>query len=150
MLLQGRALGLVLSSPLGRALETCRLAGFGEDVELDDDLVEWDYGEYEGRTTADIQEERPGWELFRDGCPGGESLEQVAERVERVLHRLRSEERLGGSTVVLFSHGHVLRVLAAVWVSFGATAGRSLPLETGSVGVLGWTRTHPALVRWNV
>lgn len=148
-LLQGRE-PVVFSSPLARALDTCRLAGFGSHVELDDDLMEWDYGEYEGCTTAEIQKGRPGWELFRDGCPGGETLSEVAARVSGVLCRLRHDERLVERPALLFAHGHVLRVLTAVWASFGPAAGRSLPMATGAVGILGWTHAEPALERWNV
>lgn len=148
-LLAGRPPDLVLSSPLRRALDTCRLAGYGDEAVVEPDLVEWDYGEYEGRTTAQIREERPGWDLFRDGCPGGESLEDVAGRAKRVLGRLREDPSLTEGSVLVFSHGHALRVLAVVWPDFPPEQARAFPLETGAVGVLGWARSDPAIERWN-
>lgn len=117
---------------------------------MDGDLAEWDYGDYEGLTTAEIRTRRPGWDLFRDGCPGGEQAEDVAERAGRVIARLRSCPRLSGETAVLFAHGHVLRVLAAVWAGFGARAGGALSLTTGRLGVLSWEHESEALERWNV
>jgi broad specificity phosphatase PhoE len=140
---QARALGprlkdlrfdLVLSSPLRRAQRTCELAGFADLATLDPDLVEWDYGHYEGRTLADIHQERPGWELFRDGCPGGESVMQISERADRVVSRLRA---LKGN-VLLFSSGHLLRVLAARWIDSPAALGRRLVLDPACVCVLGY------------
>lgn len=148
-ILGGRRPGVVLSSPLRRALETCELAGFGEEVQLDDDLMEWDYGLYEGRTTAEIQAERSGWELFRDGCPGGEVASEVARRAARVIARLRSNHALSERPALIFSHGHLLRVLAAVWIGADPELGRSLPLETGAVSVLGWAHSDPAIDTWN-
>ncbi len=142
--------GLVLSSPLTRSLDTARLAGYDRDLGIDDNLVEWDYGLYEGRTTREIQAERSGWELFRDGCPGGETAAEVARRVGRVIDRMRSNHVLTGRPAILFAHGHVLRVLASMWAGFGKEGGRALPFETGHVGVLGWSHDDPALVRWNV
>ncbi|MGO9558347.1 MAG: histidine phosphatase family protein [Acidimicrobiales bacterium] len=141
---------LVLSSPLRRALDTCRLAGYGGEVELDEDLEEWDYGMYEGLTTPEIQAQRAGWELFRDGCPGGEMLSDVARRANRVIGRLRSNHLLTERPALIFAHGHVLRVLTAVWCDFGPEAGRGLPFETGALGMLGWARDDPALVGWNI
>ena len=102
----------MLSSPLGRALDTCRLAGYGDRAELSDALLEWDYGEYEGETTDQIRESRPGWNLWRDGCPGGESVADVSARVDPLVSELKESE----ADVALFAHGHVLRVLAARWV----------------------------------
>jgi broad specificity phosphatase PhoE len=135
--LVGRLRGLrfdhVFCSPLQRALRTCELAGFGGHATLDPELVEWDYGDYEGRTLAQIQRIQPGWELFRDGCPGGESVVQISARVDRVLSRVRA---LDGD-VLLFSSGHVLRVLAARWVAAIAELGRRLELDPASVCVLG-------------
>jgi broad specificity phosphatase PhoE len=140
---QARALGprlkdlrfdLVLSSPLRRAQRTCELAGFADLATLDPDLVEWDYGHYEGRTLADIHQERPGWELFRDGCPGGESVMQISERADRVVSRVRA---LKGN-VLLFSSGHLLRVLAARWIDSPAALGRRLMLDPACVCVLGY------------
>jgi probable phosphoglycerate mutase len=135
----------VLCSPLGRALETCRLAGLGDRVEVVDDLHEWDYGDYEGRRTVDIREERPGWDLWVDGVVGGETVEEVGGRVDRVIAAVR------GATgdVALFAHGHVLRVLGARWVGLPPDDGRHLALSTASVSVLGWERETPVIQRWN-
>lgn len=141
---------MVLSSPLQRAQTTCRLAGYGDWMELVPELVEWDYGEYEGRTTDEIRADRPGWELFRDGCPDGESAADVAARVGRVIERLRRAACLAGGSVLVFAHGHVLRMMASVWAELGEEAGRALPFETGAVGVLGWAREYGAVARWNV
>lgn len=147
--MNGAAPGLVLSSPLRRALDTCRLAGYGADVQLDDDLVEWDYGKYEGLTRQEIRQQRPGWDLFRDGCPGGESIEDVAGRVSRVISRLRAAPEVKDAPALVFAHGHVLRVFAAVWAAIGPRSARALPFETGAVGVLGWAHEDPGIVRWN-
>jgi probable phosphoglycerate mutase len=144
--LTGMTFAKVLTSPLRRAMRTCELAGFGPVGESDRDLVEWDYGEYEGRHTADILAERPDWQLFRDGCPGGESPEHVATRADRVVQRVR---RVAGD-VLLFSSGHFLRVLAARWIGAEAIAGRSLMLSTASLSAL--THEHvdqPAIYLWN-
>jgi broad specificity phosphatase PhoE len=135
----------VLSSPLARALETCRLAGFGDRAELSDDLVEWDYGEYEGITTARIREERPGWNLWRDGCPGGETAAEVGRRVDRVIASLDGAE----GDVALFAHGHVLRVLAARWTGLAPEAGALLKLDTGTLSALGYERETRVVTRWN-
>jgi probable phosphoglycerate mutase len=143
--LHGRQFGLVLVSPLQRALETCRLAGFGQGAEVTDDLREWDYGDYEGRTTPEIRAERPGWSLFADGVPNGESAADVGRRADRVLERARSTE---GDTLCV-AHGHLLRVLAARWVGLPPAAGRLLALEAGSVSVLGWERDVAVVRRWN-
>ena len=124
----------VLSSPLRRAQRTCELAGFADLATLDRDLVEWDYGHYEGRTLADIHQERPGWELFRDGCPGGESVLQISERADRMVTRLRG---LKGNAL-LFSSGHLLRVLAARWIESPASLGRRLVLDPACICVLGY------------
>ena len=136
---------LVLTSPLQRAVETCRLAGLGAQAQPDPDLEEWDYGAYEGLTTADIHAERPDWWLFADGCPGGEQPADVGARVDRVLERCRQ----AGGDVALFAHGHVLRVLGARWAGAPPRFGGSLLLATASVSVLGWEREVPALSRWN-
>jgi probable phosphoglycerate mutase len=144
-LLAGQEFALVLTSPLKRAVETCRLAGFGTRSQVTDDLLEWDYGDYEGRTSADIREERPGWTIWRDGVPGGESASEVGRRADRVVERARSA---GGDTVC-FAHSHLLRVLAARWVGLPPAAGRMLVLEAGSVSVLGWERETPVIVSWN-
>lgn len=136
---------LVLTSPLSRASETCRLAGFGERQELCGDLVEWDYGAYEGATTDEIRSERPGWTLWADGVPGGESAADVGRRADRVIER--SREACGD--VVLFSHGHFLRVLAARWVGLPPVGGRLLALGPGAVCELGWERETPVVSGWN-
>lgn len=137
----------VLSSPLRRALRTCELAGFIGPATLDQDLVEWDYGDYEGRTLAEIHRERPEWELFRDGCPGGESVLQITERVDRMVSRLRA---LDGN-VLVFSSGHVLRVLAARWIDGSAALGRHLVLDPACVCVLGYDHggTDSVIRLWN-
>ena len=136
---------LVLTSPLQRARRTCELAGFGARAVIDDDLMEWDYGEVEGRTTAAVRAERPGWELWRDGCPGGETLEQVAARVDRVIARIRAVE----GDVVVFAHAHLLRILAARWIGATADLGRAFALAPASVSTLAWTRETPIVDRWN-
>jgi probable phosphoglycerate mutase len=140
-----RRYALVLSSPLGRAVETCRLAGFGDEVVVDDDVAEWDYGDYDGRTTADIRRECPNWSLWRDGAPSGESPAQVEARADRVVARLREVD----GDAVVFSHGHFLRVLAARWIGLGAADGARFALVPGSVCVLGWERETPVIARWD-
>jgi len=145
----GRVLGahdfaLVLSSPLSRALDTCRLAGYGDVAEIDDDLREWDYGEYEGRRTADIRKERPGWTVWM-GSPGGESLDHVEGRAWRVLERAAG----AGGDAALFSHGHFLRILGACWLGLAPDAGRFFLLGTASVSVLGYERETRVFREWN-
>ena len=140
----GRPVEGVYSSPLGRAEETARLAGF-PGAEPRDELLEFDYGEYEGRTTADIRDERPGWYLWRDGCPGGETPAQVAERVGRLIDELRQRD----ADAVLFAHGHVLRALAARWLGLGPEAGGLFALETATVSTLGYEREVPVMWEWN-
>lgn len=135
----------VWTSPLRRAAETCRLAGLGGAAETRDDLVEWDYGDYEGITTADIRETRPGWDLWRDGAAGGESPDDVARRVDPVVDEL---VRLGGD-VAIFSHGHVSRALAVRWVGLPMDAGRVFALGTGTISVLSWHRDDRVIERWN-
>lgn len=132
--LRGLSFNYVFSSPLRRALRTCELAGFGSRATLDPELVEWDYGDYEGHTLAEIHKIQPGWELFRDGCPGGESVAQISARVDRVVSRLRELE----GQVLLFSSGHLLRVLAARWVEAAAELGRRMDLDPACVCVLGY------------
>jgi broad specificity phosphatase PhoE len=132
--LQGLQLDRVFSSPLKRALRTCELAGFADRAVIDPDLLEWDYGHYEGRTLADIHRERPDWELFRDGCPGGESVAQIAERADRFLSRLRAVK--GRS--LIFSSGHILRVLASRWIGEPAALGRRLGLDPACLCVLSY------------
>ncbi len=137
----------VLTSPLRRALRTCELAGFGDLATIDPGLVEWDYGLYEGRTLAAIHRERPEWELFRDGCPGGESVQQITERVDGVVSRLRALE----GNVLVFSSGHVLRVLGARWIDAPAALGRHLTLDPTGVCALGYdhTRADKVIRLWN-
>jgi broad specificity phosphatase PhoE len=135
----------VLSSPLQRAWVTCELAGFGDRATFDDDLLEWDYGDYEGKTTPDIRRTRPGWSLWADGVPNGESAEDVGRRVDAVIDRART---IQGDTLC-FAHGHVLRVLAARWVDLDPTCGSYLVLDPGSLSVLGWEREAPVIARWN-
>jgi probable phosphoglycerate mutase len=136
---------LVLSSPLGRAQQTSVLAGFGGRAEIDRDLAEWDYGDYEGLTTDDIHVMAPDWNIFDDGCPGGESPDQVRARADRVIARIRSTQ----GQVVLFAHGHLLRVLAARWLGLPASAGSWFLLDTATVSVLGYYRGTPAIKEWN-
>ncbi|HWC33831.1 MAG TPA: histidine phosphatase family protein [Mycobacteriales bacterium] len=144
--LAGTTFELVLTSPLSRARHTCDLAGLGEHCVVDDDLREWDYGDYEGRTTAAIREQRPAWNLFTDGCPGGESADAVAARADRVIARARAAE----ADVIAFSHGHLLRVLAARWAGLPPQAGAHLALATASVSVLGWEREIPVITSWDL
>ena len=138
---------LVLSSPLQRAARTAELAGFGATLQTDDDLVEWDYGAYEGLTSAEIHAQRPDWLLFRDGCPDGESPAEVSRRADRVVARLRAAE----GTALIFSHGHFSRVLAARWLGLPVEFGRYLLLSTAAISVLGYEHglNEPAIVRWN-
>jgi probable phosphoglycerate mutase len=136
---------LILTSPLERARITCELAGFAGRAHADPDLMEWDYGVYEGLTPAQIQAVSPGWMLFRDGCPGGETAAQVGERVDRVIARVRAVEGL----IALFAHGHVFRVLAARWLGLPPAAGCHFILDTATVSVLSYYRGVPALKRWN-
>jgi broad specificity phosphatase PhoE len=143
--LSGMSFAKVFTSPLRRAMRTCELAGFGPVAEIDRDLVEWNYGQYEGRLTVDILKERPGWQLFRDGCPGGESPQQVAARADRVVSRVRA---LAGD-VLLFSSGHFLRVLAARWIGLEPLYGQSLMLGTASLSVLSYENSEPAIRFWN-
>ena len=135
----------VLCSPLQRARQTCELAGFGDRLQLEDGLLEWDYGDYDGLTTTQIREGRPGWYLWRDGCPGGESPEQVAARVDPVVERARSAE----GRVALFAHGHVLRAVGARWIEQPVATGGRLGLYTGAICVLGFEREVPIIRRWN-
>jgi broad specificity phosphatase PhoE len=144
-LLAGEQFVEVLTSPLQRARETCELAGFGPDAAIEPDLREWDYGEYEGITTAEIREQRPGWTVFADGCPGGESLAEVAARADHVIAHLRRAD----GRVLVFGHGHALRVLAARWAELPAVAGARLVLDTASVSTLGWEHETAAILRWN-
>ncbi len=149
--LRGRLEGItfteVLVSPLQRARRTCELAGFRAVATVTPDLIEWDYGDYEGQLTSDIRRERPGWYLFRDGCPGGESLEEVSARADRVIARLRAD----GGRVLLFGHGHFSRVLAARWMELTPGDARHLVLSTASLSIVGYEHTpaDPAILLWN-
>ena len=139
---------LVLTSPLQRARRTCDLSGFGSVAEVDPDLQEWDYGEYEGATSAEIRMVRPDWNLFRDGCPRGESPPEVSERADRVIARIRSSD----GSIALFSHGHFGRVLAARWIGLPLIQAQRLLLNTGSISILGFEHNHaeePAIILWN-
>ena len=137
----------ILSSPLQRARRTAEIAMPGSWVETDDDLMEWDYGAYEGRRTADIELERPGWSLFRDGCPGGETLVSVGARADRVIGRIRA----GGGNVLLFAHREILRILAVRWIGLAPMEGRGLLLATASLSVLGYDHsiTEAVIHAWN-
>lgn len=142
--LAGETFGLVLTSPLTRAAETAALAGF-PDAEPFTDLVEWDYGAYEGQTTTEIRAASPGWTLWRDGVPEGETLVNIGDRADRVIARARSAT----GRVLVFSHGHFLRVLAARWVGLEPAAGALFVLDPATVSVLGWEREQPVIERWN-
>jgi broad specificity phosphatase PhoE len=135
----------VYSSPLSRALETCRLAGLGDRAELTEALLEWDYGEYEGITTKEIRETRPDWFLWRDGCPGGETADEVGARVDALIAGLKGVE----GDVALFAHGHILRVLAARWLRLPPQDGKLLALSTATLSVLGYERETEVIRRWN-
>lgn len=139
----------VFTSPLKRAMRTCELAGFGSVAKIDEDLVEWNYGEYEGRRLAEIRSVRPGWDLFRDGCPGGESPADVGARADAFSRRLRAASAQGVSFV--FSSGHFLRVLAARWLGLGPESARYLLLSTASLSALGYENdlSQPVILLWN-
>jgi broad specificity phosphatase PhoE len=145
--LRGMVFARVLVSPLQRATRTAELAGFGSVAEIDPDLAEWDYGRYDGLTSAEIHQERPGWSLFRDGCPDGESVEAVGARADRVGARLRAMD----GRVILFGHGHFFRVVTARWLSLPPSAGRLLFLSTASLSQLGYehSRDEPVIRLWN-
>lgn len=143
--LRGRSFALVLTSPLRRAAETCRLAGLGDGAVPRDELREWDYGAYEGRKTIDIRKERPGWTLWRDGVPDGEAAAEVGARVDRVITELRA----AAGDVAVFSHGHLLRVFAARWVGLDPGAGALFALDPATISVLGYERETPVIRLWN-
>ena len=159
----GRTFEMVLSSPMQRAVETCRAAGLGDQVETTEDLLEWDYGEYEGITTAEIREERPGWYLWRDGCPGGETAADVGRRVDRVIAQLpalgsprtaqggagRGGRFAHGGDAAIFAHGHLLRVLTARWLGLGPESGALFKLDTGTISTLGYERDTRVITGWN-
>jgi probable phosphoglycerate mutase len=142
--LSTRSFALVLTSPLSRARETAALGGF-PDATPDDDLVEWDYGAYEGRTSADIRAEVPGWYLWDDGVPGGEELAEIGTRVDRVIGRVLAAD----GDVLVFAHGHVLRVLGARWLDEPPAFGRHLALDPTTLSVLGWEHDRPVITQWN-
>lgn len=140
-----RKFTLVLTSPLGRARETCRLAGFSAAAQITDDLLEWNYGIYEGRTTAAVRAEQPGWSIWTTSVPAGETVEQVGERTRRVIARADA----AGGDVALFAHAHVLRILTACWLGLPPIHGRNLALGTASLSVLGYERENRVIEVWN-
>ena len=143
--LRGRRFAVVLTSPLKRAAETCWLTGFGELAQARDELLEWDYGDYEGRTTADIRREVPDWTIWRYGAPNGETPEQVGRRADAVVEELRSVD----GDVLVFSHGHFLRVLTARWLGLAPNDGRLFALDTATISVLGYERETAVIGMWN-
>jgi broad specificity phosphatase PhoE len=145
--LKGETFELVFVSPLGRARRTCELAGFGAHARPEADLLEWNYGADEGRTTAEVRAERPGWYLFRDGCPGGESVEAVGARADRVVAQLKQAR----GRVILFGHGHFFRVLAARWLGLPPAEARHFWLGTAALCILGYEHSvdEPAILLWN-
>lgn len=138
---------LVLSSPRRRALQTAEIAGLGDQVEIDENLAEWNYGEYEGITSAQIREQVPDWRIWTHPMPGGESQQQVMARLGKVVQRVQAS---GAERAIAFAHGHSLRVLALAWLGFGIERGASLSLQTATVSVLGHEKETPAILRWNV
>ena len=144
-LVDQKTFALVLTSPLKRAKQTCELAGLGEKAEIDSDLVEWNYGEYEGLTTPQIQEKTPGWFVFTHECPGGETAEQVGMRVDRAIAKIKG----ASGDVALFAHGHLLRVLAARWLELSPVEGRRFDLDTATLNILGYYHSSPAVLTWN-
>ena len=143
--LGGKPFALVLTSPLQRARETCRIAGYGDSAQIEPNLREWDYGAYEGRTTADIRKEAPDWDLWKMGVPGGETIEQVATRARLVIERASAT----GGDAALFAHGHILRILTACWLGLAPVAGRLFALDTATVSVLGYERESRVIRHWN-
>lgn len=143
--LNGRRFSLVLTSPLRRATETCRLAGYSEHAIVDANLLEWDYGDYEGLTTAQIQKTRTSWSLWKDGVPNGESIEQVASRAQNVIARVLANS----GDALLFAHGHILRILTACWLGLPPEAGQLFALGTASVSTLGYERETRVITQWN-
>jgi len=143
--LNGQHFALVLTSPLQRALRTCEIAGYGDEAQIDPNLAEWDYGQYEGRTSDQIREQRPGWFIFRDGVEGGETIGQVAARANDVIDRALQTD----GDVALFAHGHILRILTACWLDLPPEDGKMFVLGTGSISILGWEHEQRAILRWN-
>lgn len=146
--LQGTAFDAVFVSPMQRARETCAIAGFGDRAVVDDDLKEWDYGIYEGKTTAQIRESTPSWSVWKDPIIDGETVEHVGERADAMIARALASASVGGK-VALFAHAHILRILAARWLRLAAVDGSLLALGTGSVSVLGWERETRVIQSWN-
>jgi broad specificity phosphatase PhoE len=146
-LLAGQTFDLVLTSPMQRAIETCRLAGLGDKAKIEPELHEWNYGVYEGRKTADIREQVPDWSVWTSPIPEGESATQVGARAQALIDRLLSRDV---SSIALFSHAHFLRTLAAVWVTGGPSLGAHLALDTAAVSVLGFEREVRAITKWNL
>jgi broad specificity phosphatase PhoE len=144
-MLAGQEFSLVLSSPLQRAMETCRIAGFGDRVQVDENLMEWAYGSYDGKTTAQIRESIPGWTIWEQGTPDGETIAAVAQRAQRVIDRCLATE----GPCLLFAHGHLLRILGAVWMEMAPIHARHLALETSAVCQLGFEREERVLIKWN-
>jgi probable phosphoglycerate mutase len=143
--LAGKEFSLTLTSSRQRARETCRIAGYASVADVDDDLAEWDYGEYEGRTTADIRKERPGWSIWSTVPPAGETADEVAQRAQRIIERAL----VSGGPVALFSHAHFLRILAATWIHLPPETGSSFALGTGSISVLSFERETRVIQMWN-
>ena len=145
--LKGLSFAKVFTSPLQRARRTCELAGFGDRADIDPDLVEWNYGEYEGKRTQEIHAKRPDWQLFRDGCPGGESPQQIGARADRVIKRIRTIR----GNVLIFSSGHILRVLTARWLGLEPVGGQYFLLSTASLSALGYEHklSQPVIQLWN-
>jgi broad specificity phosphatase PhoE len=146
--LKGTTFAAVFESPMQRARETCAIAGFGDRAVVENGLMEWDYGVYEGKTTKEIQAAIPGWSVWKDEIVGGETVEHVGERADGVIARALAAAPDGGK-VALFAHAHILRILAARWVGLAADGGSLLALGTGSVSVLGWERETRVIQRWN-
>lgn len=144
--LGGRQFSLVLTSPLIRARDTCALAGYGDVAQVEPNLLEWDYGDYEGRTTAEIRKAQPDWNLWTSGVPKGETVEQVAARARAVLDRASQVD----GAVALFAHGHILRILTARWLGLPPDAGRFFALGTGSISTLGYERETRVITTWNL
>jgi broad specificity phosphatase PhoE len=144
--LAGRKFAIVLTSPLQRALDTCRLAGYGDVAQTDPNLSEWNYGDYEGRTTSQIRQDRPDWSLWTDGFPNGETIHQVAARADAVIARLLPVD----GDAALFAHGHILRILTARWLGLEPAAARCFAMGTASIGTLGYERETRVITSWNL
>jgi probable phosphoglycerate mutase len=144
-LLAGKQFALVLTSPMQRARETCRIAGFGGSAQIDPNLSEWNYGDYEGKSTPEIRQTRPGWELWKDGVPNGETVEQVYARAAKVIERATGAP----GDAALFAHGHILRILTACWLALPPNGGRLFALSTATLSILGYERDQRVISRWN-